>query len=204
MIDRSNGWEAVASQLIALRSPTIGVATLHEWVASLHVRGAVLELGCGAGIPVSEVLVKAGFDVYAIDAAPSLVAAFRHRFPGAQVACETVEDSPFFERTFDAAVAIGVLFLLPEQSQRDVVRRVAGVLRAGGRFLFTAPVQVGAWPDSLTGRQSVSLGIDGYKGVIDDAGLTLVGEYVDEGENHYYDTRKDSEHYPFDRQAPGR
>jgi hypothetical protein len=130
MSDRSNGWEAVASQLIALRSPTIGATTLHKWIASLHVRGAVLELG--------------------------------------------------------------LLFLLPEQKQRDVVRRVAGVLKAGGRFLFTAPVEVGTWPDSLTGRPSVSIGIDGYKGVIDDAGLTLVGEYVDEGENHYYDARKDS------------
>ena len=191
MIDRSNGWEAVASQLIALRSATIGLTTLQKWIASLDVRGTVLDLGCGGGIPVSEALVSAGFDVYGIDAAPSLVAAFRHRFPNAHVACEAVEDSPFFDRSFDAAVAIGLLFLLPEQTQRDVVRRVAGVLKPGGRFLFTAPVEVGTWPDSLTGRPSVSLGIDGYKRLIDDAGLMLVGEYVDEGENHYYDTRKD-------------
>ena len=196
MIDRSNGWEAVASQLIALRSPTIGVATLQKWIATLHVRGAVLELGCGGGIPVSEALVKAGFDVYAIDAAPSLVAAFRHRFPVAHVACETAEDSSFFDRTFDAAVAIGLLFLLPERKQRDVVRRVAGVLKAEGRFLFTAPVEAGTWPDGLTGRQSVSIGIDGYKGVIDDAGLTLVGEYLDEGGNHYFDTLKEAPQTP--------
>ena len=191
MRDRSNGWEAVAPQLLALRSP-IGVTTLHQWIASLPVRGAVLDLGCGGGIPVSEALVKAGFDVYGIDAAPSLVVAFRHRFPTAHVACEAVEDSPFFDRSFDAAVAIGLLFLLPDQNQRDVVRRVAGVLNTGGRFLFTAPVEEGTWPDSLTGRPSVSLGFDGYKSAIDDAGLTLVGEYVDEGHNHYYDTRKDS------------
>ena len=192
MIDRSNGWDAVAPQLIALRSPTIGLTTLEKWIASLPVRGGILDLGCGGGIPVSQALMRAGFDVYGIDAAPSLVAAFRHRFPTAHVACETIEDSPFFDRSFDAAVAIGLLFLLPDQTQRDVVRRVAGVLTAGGRFLFTAPVEPGSWPDSFTGRPSVSLGIDGYKGAIDDAGLTLVGEYVDEGENHYYDTRKNS------------
>jgi SAM-dependent methyltransferase len=192
MSDRSNGWEAVAAQLIELRSPTIGVSTLHRWIASFPVPGAVLDLGCGAGIPVSEALVNAGFDVYGIDAAPSLVAAFRQRFPTAHAACETVEESPFFDRSFDAAVAIGLLFLLPERLQRDVVRRVADVLKPGGRFLFTAPVEGGTWPDSLTGRPSVSLGIDGYKAAIDDAGLTLVGEYLDEGENHYYDARKDS------------
>ena len=32
MSDRSNGWEAVAAQLIELRSPTIGVSTLHRWM----------------------------------------------------------------------------------------------------------------------------------------------------------------------------
>jgi SAM-dependent methyltransferase len=189
--DGSNGWEVIASQLIAVRSPTIGVATLHAWIASLHVPGAILELGCGGGIPVTGTLLYSGFDVYAIDAAPSLASACRHRFPNAHVACESVEDSPFFSRTFDAAVAIGLIFLLPPQTQRDVVRRVADVLNAGGRFLFTAPIEAGTWPDTLTGRPSVALGFDAYKSVIEDAGLTLVGEYVDEGENHYYDMRKD-------------
>ena len=191
MTDRSNGWEAIALQLISLRSPTTGVATLDQWIASLCGPGAILELGCGGGFPVTERLVNAGFEVYAIDAAPSLVAACRQRCPHARVACETVEDSPFFDRTFDAAVAIGLIFLLPEETQRAVIRRVAAVLNAGGRFLFTAPAEAGTWPDSLTGRPSISLGVNSYKAVIDDAGLTLVDEYVDEGENHYYDTRKD-------------
>ena len=42
-------------QLIALRSPTIGVSTLQKWIASLPAPGAGLDLG--AGIPVSEALV---------------------------------------------------------------------------------------------------------------------------------------------------
>ena len=180
MTDRSNGWEAIALQLISLRSPTIGVTTLDQWIASLRGPGAILELGCGGGFPVTERLVNAGFE-----------AACRQRCPHARVACETVEDSPFFDRTFDAAVAIGLIFLLPEETQRAVIRRVAAVLKAGGRFLFTAPVEVGTWPDSLTGRPSMSLGVDTYKAVIEDAGLTLVDEYVDEGGNHYYDTQKD-------------
>ena len=187
--DRSNGWEAVASQLLALRS-NIGRATIRDWIATLPRRGAVLDLGCGGGVPVSEALLEAGFDVYGIDAAPSLVAAFNRRFPSSHVACEPVEDSRFFDRSFDAAVAVGLVFLLPEESQRALIRRVAAALNPQGRFLFSAPVETGSWTDIMTGGPSLSLGDDAYKAVLADAGLSLVGEYVDEGESHYYDVSK--------------
>jgi hypothetical protein len=39
----------------------------------------------------------------------------------------------------------------------------------------------------MTGRQSQSLGDEAYRKALADAGLTVVVEYVDEGENHYYD-----------------
>lgn len=38
-----------------------------------------------------------------------------------------------------------------------------------------------------TGRTSVSLGANAYEAVLADAGLALVGEREDEGENHYYE-----------------
>jgi hypothetical protein len=74
--------------------------------------------------------------------------------------------------------------------QEEVVRRVAGALKPGGRFLFTAPWQVCTWADNSTGRESVSLGVAKYRELLAAAGLTLVREHEDEGENHYYETIK--------------
>lgn len=84
-------------------------------------------------------------------------------------------------------VAVGVVFLLPADAQRDLIRRVAVVLNPGGRFLFTAPAPACAWADNLTGLPSRSLGAEVYKAIAADAGLTIVAECADEGENHYYD-----------------
>ena len=42
----------------------------------------------------------------------------------------------------------------------------------------------------MTGRPSVSLGADAYRQLADTAGLVLLGEADDEGENHYYMTFK--------------
>lgn len=184
--DRSHGWEAVASRLIAERSPA-GGATVRKWCRSLPSRAAVLDLGCGAGVPVAEVLTAEGCDVHAIDASPSLVAAFQQRFPHARVACEPVEESDFFRRRYDGILAIGLMFLLAPEVQRATIRRVAAALNRGGRFLFTAPTQEAAWADVMTGLPSVSLGDQAYRRALSDSGLVVIGEYFDEGENHYYD-----------------
>jgi 2-polyprenyl-3-methyl-5-hydroxy-6-metoxy-1,4-benzoquinol methylase len=189
--DASNGWEAVAAKLIARRDRSlIGAATVRRWAQSLPKGATILDLGCGSGVPMCAMLANDGFNLYGVDASPTLVAEFRSRCPGATVACEAVESSPFFGRNFDAVMAIGLMFLLAEKVQKAVIRRIAAALEKDGRFLFTSPSQACTWADSMTGRQSCSLGADAYAHILSGAGLTLTSEHADEGENHYYDSVK--------------
>lgn len=154
---------------------------------ALRPGASILDLGCGHGVPISQALIEEGCAVYGVDASPALAAAFRERFPKAPLACETVEASRFFGRPFDGIVAWGLMFLLAGEAQLDLIRKAASALKPGGRFLFTSPGQVCTWTDVLTGRASVSLGADVYKAALAAAGLTLLAEYDDEGQNHYYD-----------------
>jgi hypothetical protein len=57
-----------------------------------------------------KVLVSEGLNVYGIDPSPSLVEAFRHNLPEIPVACESVEDSLFFNRMFNGVLAWGSYF----------------------------------------------------------------------------------------------
>lgn len=185
--DLSNGYEGVAAEFIARRSRSlIGAGTVRRWAQSLPAGASVLDLGCGSGIPVSQTLIQMGFTVFGVDASPTMIAAFRQNFPQARVACEPVERSSFFGRTFDAAVAWGLMFLLPPDTQADLIRRIAAVLNPGGRFLFTAPEQSCTWRDVLTGKESISLGATAYEKVAEEAGLKLTETTLDEGENHYF------------------
>ncbi|MGH7510668.1 MAG: class I SAM-dependent methyltransferase [Gemmatimonadales bacterium] len=169
---------------------TVGIAIVEAWADTLPTRARVLDLACGPGTPRTDVLANRGFSLHAIDAAPTLVNAYRLRFPSARVACEPVEESSFFGATFDGVMAWGLMFLLPADTQRALIPRVARALRPGGKFLFTAPWQVGTWEDFSTKRPSLSLGANAYKALLADAGLTVRAEYEDEGENHYYDALK--------------
>jgi len=100
--------------------------------------------------------------------------------------CADVAKSGLFNRKFDAAVAWGLLFLLQPDVQLTIIRRVARVLNSGGQFLFTAPRDPVRWVDVLTGRESISLGSERYGQALRAEGLTLRGEQLDEGDNHYY------------------
>lgn len=191
LADRSNGYETASEDFISIRSKSsIGISIVHDWAESLSRGGAVLDLGCGHGMPISKALIDDGFSVYGIDASPSLIAAFSSRFPNSPVECGAIEDSQFFGRKFDGVIAWGLIFLLAPDVQSTLIHKVNLALKPGGRFLFTAPNQACEWLDNLTGRKSVSLGSDTYRKILESEGLVVVCETEDEGKNHYYSVCK--------------
>jgi 2-polyprenyl-3-methyl-5-hydroxy-6-metoxy-1,4-benzoquinol methylase len=190
-VDRSNGYESIALDFMFRRTrSSVGVTTVREWAKALPRGAAVLDLGCGHGVPVSEAMASEDVSLYAVDASPTMVAAFRARFPSARAECSAVEDSQFFGRNFDAVVAWGLMFLLAPDAQATLIQKVSAALKPGGRFLFTSPRQVCEWPDNLTGQKSISLGAAAYRRTVEAAGMVMEDEVDDEGENHYYFVRK--------------
>jgi 2-polyprenyl-3-methyl-5-hydroxy-6-metoxy-1,4-benzoquinol methylase len=141
-------------------------------------------------VPISQALIEDGFTVYGVDASASLMESFRKRFPSAHAECSAFEDSAFFGRTFDAVVAVGLMFLLHPDVQCLLIRKVKQALNSNGQLLFTSPKEKCIWQDILTHRESVSLGAQCYREVLQAEGLILVGEMSDEGNNHYYSVRK--------------
>ncbi len=197
MTDYSNGYERVAIEFLSGRgcapSTAIGTTEVRNWARTLPHGAAVIDLGCGPGVPITKVLVNEGLKVYAIDAAPSLVAAFRRNLPEVPVSCEPVEDSLFFGRTFDAVLAWGLIFLLQPEAQRSLAGKMAHMLVPGGRLLFTAPSKLTEWNDALTGLSSRSLGAVEYRRLLSEAGIVVDSEYEDVGENHYYNAHKQND-----------
>jgi SAM-dependent methyltransferase len=196
MTDRSNGYETVSADFLArrgnsrTRSNAIGVNAVRKWAKTLPYGSSVIDLGCGPGVPITVVLVEEGLKVFGVDAAPSFVAAFRHNLPGTPIACEPVLESSFFNRTFDAVLSIGLIFLLNAEEQHHLIRRCADILVPGGRLLFTSTAKPHVWNDAMTGMESISLGAEEYRRQLAAVGLSVTSEYEDEGQNHYFDALK--------------
>jgi hypothetical protein len=158
VLDKSNGYEAIAEAFTRARRPSIGPATVRKWTKRLQPGASILDIGCGYGVPISEALLQEGFAVYGVDAS----------------------------ETFDAVVAWGLMFILSGDTQRSLIGKVARVLNRPGHLLFTAPRQACSWLDGMTGLPSISLGHDAYAHELAAHGLVLVGNDEDEGGNYYY------------------
>jgi SAM-dependent methyltransferase len=195
-MDRSNGYEAVSEEFLAgrgssvTRSGGIGVKEVRRWARTLPPYCSVIDVGCGPGFPITAVLVEEELNVFGVDAAPSFVPAFQRNLPGTPILCETVQESNFFDRSFDVVLAWGLMFLLKAEDQHRLIHRFAEILVPGGRLLFTSPPKPTVWNDAMTGMASLSLGAEQYRKLLGAAGISIAEEYEDVGENHYFDSFK--------------
>jgi len=190
-VDAANAYEKHALDFLRTRDKSsIGARVVEQWTRTLNSGVEVVEIACGGGYPVTKVLVDAGLIVWAIDASPTLLAQFRSRFPDVPVQCARAQQSHYFGRKFGAAISIGLLFLLPESDQVNLIRQISEVLVTGGGLLFTAPLEVGDWVDLNTGHECRSLGRARYEDVLEQSGLRLIAMHEDEGANNYYEVQK--------------
>ncbi len=177
-MDQSNGYESVWEQFISHRSAEIGVREVRRWAKTLGSGSSVVDLGCGSGLPLTSSLVEEGLDVLGLDASPSLVKAFRKNLPSTPVVCESVLTLGLYDRSFDAVLAWGLMFLLRADEQHRLIARFAEILVPDGRLLFTSPALAASWDDATTGMRSLSLGAKEYRDLLKVVCISIRDEYM--------------------------
>ncbi len=187
--------EWYASERVATTDGS-GVPEVAALASSIPTNGRVLDIGCGNGVPLTEVLLAGGHHVVGLDSADAMLRRFRANCPTASAVKGTAHTCPFASTTFDAAIAWGVMFHLTQAEQVQAVASVSRVLKAGAPFLFTAGYDVS---DDNANHVDVMHGVefhyysftnDGYRRVLADHGFTLVDFHLDAGKNGYYLARK--------------
>jgi SAM-dependent methyltransferase len=111
-----------------------------EWLALLEAEladdSAVLELGCGAGVPVTRRLAER-HRVTAVDLSARQVELARENVPGATCLQADALGLELPESSFDAVVSLYMSGHVPRDEQLELLRRIAGWLRPGGHLLIT-------------------------------------------------------------------
>jgi len=96
----------------------------------------VLELGCGAGIPVTRQLAER-HHVTAVDLSARQIELARSNAPGATFVHGDALTVELPAASFDAAVSLYMTGHVPRDEHLELVRRVARWLRPGGLLLMT-------------------------------------------------------------------
>lgn len=144
----------------------------------------IVDIGCGTGRPVVEMLANAGHDVVGIDISQAMVNAGRSNVPNA--AFEKIDMREFFRReapaSFDAATTyFAGLAGLKQDEYRATVRAIAELIKPGGFFVFaTVPKDGDCLPMKWMGRDWIvsSLSADDALTTVKKAGFEVLEHHV--------------------------
>jgi SAM-dependent methyltransferase len=105
------------------------------WLTALCERlpagAAVLDLGCGNGIPVARRLAAAGHKVIGVDFSRVQLRRARRLVPAATFVQADIATLTVPAASFDAVMRLYALFHLPLEEQPQLLGRIAGWLRPG-------------------------------------------------------------------------
>ena len=118
---------------------------LAELTPLLQPGGAVLDLGCGCGVPVAQEMAQQ-FAVTGVDISPVQIERARGLVPQATFICVDMAGVDFAPQSFAAIVSFYALIHLPVAEHRPLLARCFDWLQPGG--LLMAIVGYGAWTGS--------------------------------------------------------
>jgi SAM-dependent methyltransferase/lipopolysaccharide biosynthesis regulator YciM len=118
---------------------------LNQLADGLCQGASVLDLGCGAGVPIARELALRGCKVLGLDASPQQIAAARSNVPTAEFREADMMKTEFQEATFDAVAAFYSIIHVPRAEHAILFARIASWLRRDG--VFVASLGAGDFPD---------------------------------------------------------
>lgn len=123
-------------RLVRSMGPHVREKYLRALAERVPAGGPVLELGCGAGTPMTQAL-SARFRTIGLDISPNQLALARQNAPLASLLRGDMVRLPFREDAFDAVAAFYSMTHVPRVEHASLLAGIARVLRPGGCAVLT-------------------------------------------------------------------
>lgn len=131
------GYDRIAAEYAALRDHDSSLPFLQRLDADLAPGSLVLDLGCGAGVPVDRWLIDRGHRVIGLDISDAMLDLARRNVPEADYRRRDMAALADGEFAVDAVVSFFAMFHLDRRRHRDLLRRIRSYLPVGGSLLVT-------------------------------------------------------------------
>ncbi len=115
---------------------------IDELIRSFYQRlknnhGELLDLGCGAGIPLARFFVERNWSVTGVDFSRKMLNLASKHVPQMKTVFADITHVGFADNAFDAITAIYSLFHIPKDQHHDLFKKIYTWLKPGGKAFFT-------------------------------------------------------------------
>jgi len=130
------GYNQVADEYLASRTrDSEDIHLLDDLTRSLSKNAKILDAGCGAGIPVAQILSKR-FKVTGVDFSITQIELAKKNVPDASFICQDMSRLDFPDDTFDAICSYYAIIHIPREEHRSLLMNFHRILKPGGLGLF--------------------------------------------------------------------
>lgn len=130
------GYNAIARSYLAQRThDSPDVHLLSEFTSHLPPQAPVLDAGCGAGIPISQMLSER-FQVTGVDFSEAQIDLARRNVPKGNFLCADMTELPFAGDTFDGITSYYAIIHIPREEHEPLLRNFHRLLKPGGVVLL--------------------------------------------------------------------
>jgi ubiquinone/menaquinone biosynthesis C-methylase UbiE len=184
------GYDRRAEEYHAARHLYDNKEELEEFVHLLPENAKVLDVGCGAGVPVAQFLVESGFDVTGLDFSENMLKLARKNVPQARFIIKDMTGLDFEDNSFDGLTAFYSIIHVPREEHFPLFQSFHRILKPDGVMLIcTGPDD---W-EATDYYQGVRMFWSHYSPekslqLVKNAGFRIVSDriLVKGGERHYW------------------
>lgn len=172
------GYDQIAARYTESRDQGSSVPYMEMLHHRLAANSLVLDLGCGAGLPVDRWLTDKGHRVIGLDLSPEMLVLARKNVPQAHYELRDLVDLKAGEYTADAVVSFFAMFHIDRSLHRQFLGCVRSYLPPGGLLLITTGRSEWEGEEDFMGTQMAFSHFDraANRALIKDAGFAILFE----------------------------
>jgi ubiquinone/menaquinone biosynthesis C-methylase UbiE len=131
-----DGYNTIANRYLAERTrESEDVRLLSDFMERLPLHAIVLDAGCGAGIPISQMLSEQ-FHLTGVDFSEAQIELAKKNVPNAEFLCEDMTKLNFPENTFDGITSYYAIIHIPREEHESLLANFHRMLKPGGLALL--------------------------------------------------------------------
>lgn len=131
-----DGYNAIANRYLAERTrDSADVRLLDDFIERLSPNAEVLDAGCGAGVPVSQILSERSH-VTGVDFSEAQIELARKNVPNAKFLCEDMTKLDFPDNSFDGIVSYYAIIHIPREEHQGLLKNFHSMLKPNGLALL--------------------------------------------------------------------
>jgi len=130
------GYNAIAKEYLSDRKhDSQDVRLLNEFIERLPANAVVLDAGCGAGVPISQMLSEQ-FSLTGVDFSEAQIELAKRNVPRGTFLCEDMTRLEFPDDTFDGITSYYAIIHIPRDEHQALLSNFHRILKPGGVALL--------------------------------------------------------------------